>query len=535
MTKSITSEDILKDEVYSSEAMLTALFWKYPEYYLYYPQDKLNTSMFGNDVWSFFFQLGRIAHGKHLQDFDELSIIQIVGEYNAQDKFKQYGEFEFIKENVDFVKDKKDNFEKYYEDVKKYFLLRELREIFGDKVIEKKDKYDYKKMNRFQIQIYWQDKVNEIAINNDAPIKDYNLFDPDEMREMVEELNEESDFGMPLFNAKKMTEILQGWGDHTITILSGFSGNGKSSYTVHSIVLGALVHKEKLVIMANEMGIKAYRKLALITIMGSKELYEKTNGLKGFDRKNINKGNFTEDEKKRLHAAINWVEENLDGDNSLIKLIPLDAYTIDSIEQVMRHYAHRNYKSFILDTAKPTEGGGNMPRWQRFVEDYERFEKLIDPDKGLGVKLFTTVQAADEAIRMKFLDERCLGDSKKIKNVADTVLHMRPVRSDELEGGKKEIEVYDFFPKDISKERIDYLKKEGWYNDHTFDTSKTSYWRLKRKLDKEHNYYLIFTSKNRRNESNLTGLDVLVVKVNFNSNKWDEIGWTKDVERDTNY
>lgn len=535
MAERVLTKDKLKDEAYSSEAFLTALFWKYPEFYLYHPEDKLNGNMFGNNVWSFFFQLGRIAHNKQLQDFDEISISQIVAEYGIQDKFKKYGEFDFIQENIEYVGDKKENLEKYYEDVKKYFLLRELRNIFGDKVAERTDKYNYKKMNRFEIQIYWQDKVNQVAINNDAPITEFDLFDPDEMREMVNELDEESDFGMPLYNSKKVTEIMQGWGDNTLTILSGFSGNGKSSYSVHSLVLGCLVNKEKLLIIANEMGVKAYRKLALITAMGSKDLYEKASGLKGFDRKNINKGDFTEEEKKRLHLAIDWFEENLDGENSLIKFVPLEEHTIDNLEMVMRHYAHRGYRKIIWDTAKPTDGRGNTPRWQGFTEDFERISQLIEGDTGLDVSVFATVQAADEAIRMKYLDERCLGDSKKIKNVADTVLHMRPVRTDELKGGKNSIEVYEFFPKSISKERIAYLKKEGWYKDPEFDSTNQPYWKFKRKLDKDHNYYLFFTSKNRRNESNLTGLDVLVVRVNFNSNRWDEIGWTKDIERDTNY
>ncbi len=100
---------------------------------------------------------------------------------------------------------------------------------------------------------------------------------------------------------------------------------------------------------------------------------------------------------------------------------------------------------------------------------------------------------------------------------------------------KKELEVYDFFPKDMSEERTSYLKKQGWKSDPTFKSEGKPYRRLIRTLDKENNYYLFFCSKNRRNESNLTGLDVLVMKINFNSNKWDEIGWTKNVERDINY
>src|SRR5690606_33279686 len=126
-------------------------------------------------------------------------------------------------------------------------------------------------------------------------------------------------------------------------------------------------------IIANEMDLAQYRKLLLLTVMGS-ELYEKFKDIfekPRFKRANINKGNFTPEELKKLKMAVEWIEEKIEGKDSLIKFIPLEDYTMDNVEKVVKKYAPRGYRRWIIDTAKPSEGG-NKERWQQFVEDFDR-------------------------------------------------------------------------------------------------------------------------------------------------------------------
>ncbi len=163
----------LKMKCIKTKQFLVGLFWKFPDFYLYYDDNKINRSHFGNKIWDFFFQLGRLAHQKHLQEFDEVSIASIVQEHGREKYYEKFGEYEFISELMEEVKNKKANFEAHYEAVKKYGLLREFRQLFGDNVIDNSldEKYNYKKMDRFEIQAYWQSKVSDIALGNDAPIK----------------------------------------------------------------------------------------------------------------------------------------------------------------------------------------------------------------------------------------------------------------------------------------------------------------------------------------------------------------------------
>jgi hypothetical protein len=85
---------------------------------------------------------------------------------------------------------------------------------------------------------------------------------------------------------------------------------------------------------------------------------------------------------------------------------------------------------------------------------------------------------------------------------------MRSVWDDEFKDGKREIKVYQY--------RKSTKIPKG------YETIETT---LEKSSD--YTYMLLFTSKNRRGMSNDTGLDVLVFKVSFNRNSWQEIGWTK--------
>lgn len=508
--------DALKEEVFSKEAYLCGLAWANPDIFSVYNADKMGVSHFGNKIWKFYWGLGRHLFDKQLNVFDDISVQEAVNELKLQAKYDKYGGFDVIDEMMHEVKDYHDNFEGYYDEVKKYAMLRELRDLIGDKVVKPSGKYDYKKMSREQIGTYWNDKLNSISVNfSDSTNDEFDLLD--ELESFIEEIDSDPDIGMSYYKSKKFTDITNGWAYGTLSILSAFSGNGKSSFVLEKLVMQCIHEQEKMLIIANEMDVAQYRKLLLITIMGA-ELYNKfveEFGKKNatFNRKNLNKGNFTVEEKSQLIEAVKWVRNLLKGKNDLIKFVAMETYTMDNVEKTVRHYARRGYKRLIVDTAKPSEGGGNVARWEQFVQDFDTLYKLARANGGgLNLALFATVQNADTALNMRYLDERCLADGKKIKNVADVVLHMRPVWSDEYEDGANELKVKQFIP-----------ASKSWTGE---------YEEIEKTLQVGKVYYLVFVSKNRRGQTNVTGLDVLVYEANFNSNRWKEVGWAINVKKD---
>ncbi|BAO04761.1 replicative DNA helicase [Clostridium botulinum B str. Osaka05] len=497
----------LLDDVYIAESYLVGLFWASPDTYIQYTEDKISHKTFGNRIWKFFFYLGRKLSEQNIKIYDDITVEDYLQEKDKiRKEYEEYGGYNTIHEMVNEVKDKLDNFDGYFSMVKKYNLLRELYSLLGEQVIIKTNKYNYKILNSEQISTYWQDKLNNILITSESKIEEYNLLEG--LEELIDELNINPDMGMPFNNSKDMTNICNGWDYGHLYMISGFSGTGKTSITLNKVIISCIKNKEKLLIIANEMGIKDYQKLLLITLIGN-DLYDwlKQNNLKGFYRQNIDKGNFSDEDLKKLKKASEIAKKMVNNELDLIKFVPIDIYTMSNVEKTLRYYANRGYRRVIIDTAKPTEG--NKERWVQFVEDFEKLDKLTRAEAGgLNLSLWTTVQAGDGYIHERFLTYDCLGDAKKIKNVASVVWHLRKVWDDEYEGEKNELTCYRYSqnsntPKGYELEEFT-LKKSNSYQ-----------------------YMLMFTSKNRRGQSNETGLDVLVFKTSLNSNTWREVGWTK--------
>ncbi|TVX86011.1 replicative DNA helicase [Paenibacillus agilis] len=522
----------LSTESYNKEAMLVGILWNNPDMFDIYNEEKLNKKTFGNVIWAFYMGIARKLHKENYSVFDDITVQQAVTELKLNERYEKYGGYEIIEELMEETKEALENFEGYYDEVKKYALLREYYKLFGDKVIEQRDNYDYKKLSRNEISMYWNDKLNNIDIDhNETNIVAYNLLA--NLKDFINKLDINPDLGMPFYKGRKLTDIINGWATGTLSIIGAFSGNGKSSFVMEKLIMSCIQEGEKLAIIANEMDLEQYQKMLLITVMGA-EMYEKFKDYFGdkvrFNRKSINKGNFTAEEKMKLELAVEWVEEKIDGNDSLIKLIPLEEYTMDNVEKVVKKFARRGYHRWIVDTAKPSEGGGSKERWRVFVEDFDRLYKLARKQGGgLNLAMMATVQQADTHVGKYWLNEQCLADGKKIKNVADLVWHLRPVHPQEYEGGANELEVINW----IRKSDDMFNQDEGVDDDVSFQTDDgTTLMKQKVTLKQGKVYYLLFTSKNRRGMTNLTGLDVLVLEVDFNSNRWKEIGWCKNVRRD---
>lgn len=523
----------LNEESYNKEAILVGILWNNPDIYNSYSVEKLNKKTMGNAVWAFFVGLGRHLHDSQLSVLDDISVYSAVKDLGLTERFEKYGGYQVIEELMEETKGKEANFVAYFDEVKKYALLREYFKLFGNKVLENTEVYNYKELKRNEISLYWNDKISNIDIqHNDTQIEAYNLLA--DLDSFIEDLDINPDIGMPLYRGNRLTDMINGWAYGTLSIIGGFSGNGKTSFIIEKIFMSCIKEQEKLLVIANEMDLAQYRKLLLITIMGT-EMYEQFKDLfekPRFNRKNMNKGNFSVDEKAKLKLAIKWIQ-GVDGHESLIKFVPLESYTMENVEMVIRKYHRRGYRRVLVDTAKPSEGGKNKERWQQFVEDFDTLYKLARADAGgLNLAMFCAVQQADNMVGKYWLNEQVIADGKKIKNVADLVWHLRPVFPKEYEGGDRELKVITWTPlEDDMFNQDENQEKDDNQEVIEMDDGKKM---IKKIIKLKHGrvYYLLFTSKNRRGQTNLTGLDVLVLEVDFNGNRWREVGWTKNVFRD---
>jgi replicative DNA helicase len=499
----------LKKETIIHEAYFTALFYNNPSLYAFYPEDKINVKTFQNPAWGFFFGLGRSLHKKEIKIFDDISVVNHAKEIGILEKFENYGGYASVEEVMYEVQGKEDNIDAYYDEIKKYALLKNLVELFGEKVLTPNGKYNYKLMTKNQIHIFWNDQVNQLGMDGDNKYDEHDLLKG--LKQDILRWSVNPAVGLPFYKSPQMTKITTGWDFGNLYLFGGFGGSGKTSMSFNKVIMSCIEKREKLLILANEQGIDEFKKMLIITAMGV--------GTKNsFNRQRINEGEFTDEEFDRMNKAVEWVEELCGEDDSIIKFVFMEDYIMEDVKKVIRHYANRGYKSVMIDTGKPSEGGSQMVRWERFTEDFKDLYKLCRPNGGgLNLRMWVNVQLGDASLRSRYLDEHAFGDSKKIKNEASVVFMIRAVWVDEFKDGTNELQVYkwEHDPENPFANENGMIKKE-----FTLEQGKV--------------FYLLFTPKNRRGRDIKTGLDILVLQPNFNNNTWREVGWTQ-VANDRNY
>jgi hypothetical protein len=520
-------KDKLKEETVISEAYLCGLFWNTPEQYLFYPEDKINRKMFFNDIWEFYFGLGKYMKvDKGINVFDEISVAKHIKELGLEAKYERFGGFDAIKEVMEEVEGLEENLDAYYMEIKKYNLLKNLHDLFGDKVLKKTEKYDYKALNKEELLTLWLDKVNQLALDGDAKFEEHYLLSG--LKKDIHEWNENPDIGLEFYHSKLMTNICTGWDYGNLYIYGGFGGSGKTSFTFAKVIMSCIANKEKLLIIANEQGIKEFKKLAIATAFGLMKEY--------FKRQKLNEGGFTEEEIEKLKNAADFLEQMAKGEDGvvnekLIVFVFMEDYVMSQVKKIVRHYSNRGYKSVLVDTGKPSEDAGSMARWERFTEDFKDLYKMCRPNGGgLNLRMWVNVQLVDTAQGRRFLDENAFGDSKKIKNEASVCFMGRHLWDSEYAGGSDEVSAWMNIPYSEVLEDDPFFEIE--YDDNGNPKPYQKKWfKLERYYETEdgkkfpNNYFLLFTPKNRRGTDNKNGQPVLIMRINLNNNTWTEVGW----------
>jgi hypothetical protein len=498
-----TTKDVAKKEVDKisrqaeiNEAYFVGLLWADP--YNNYGEyaDIMSQDEFIHDVWGFYYELGRLMYDDGIKNFDDITVHTKVKERGIEADFKQFGQMNTIDDAVNIVKDNIDNIEYYYETIKKNYTVRQLYLLFGEKVLISKGKYDYSKLTREQLTTYWTDKMNKISLDNVNNYEAENLYIDAET--FIERLESESADTLPLFNSYLMNSITQGVARGHVTMFGGFGNTGKSSITSEKFVMSLIANKEKGILILNEEDAQSFRQKIVLSILWHEF---KT----GIDRKRMVNGGLQEADKEKIRQAFGRMNELLDENDGLIKVIFMEKYVIKDLEKLVRFWANRGYINLMIDTHKVSDDSEHKERWQTFVEDMKTIYRLTRKNAGgLNLRTWVNFQLADSAIKNRYLDFEAIGEGKASKNEASVVFMFRPVWADEYEGEKKELDCYR-------------LKKKA--NGQGYDKEFF-------KLEKGKTYYLLFTPKNRFGTNNDSGQPIMVIEPNFNANHFREIGWT---------
>ncbi|GIN67044.1 hypothetical protein J41TS2_24650 [Bacillus sonorensis] len=497
-TKSLVKKQVeeINKSAEITEAYFVGLLWSDPFNNFSEYSDTITQDEFIHDVWGFYFELGRRMYDEGIKKFDDITVHTKVKEYNIIDDFEKYGKMVTIEDAVNIVKENVDNIEHYYEVIKKNYVIRQLFLLFGEKVLINKGKYDWKKMNREQLAMYWNDKVNQINLENVNRYEVENLYtDPEEF---IRKLEEDSADMLPFYNSILLNSISQGVARGHVFMWGGFGNTGKSSIMSDKFVMSCIANKEKLLIVLNEEDAQSFRQKIVLSILNHEY------GT-GFDRKRMVNGQLKESDKELIRKAFQKMREMIDGVDSQIKIIFMEKYVMKDLEKIVRFWANRGYINLLIDTHKVSDDSQYDQRWQTFVEDMKTIYRLTRKNAGgCNLRTVVTFQLADSAIKNRYLGFDAMAEGRGAKNEASVVMMFRPCWSDEYEGEKRELDCYKL------KKRSD-----GKGYDKEFF-----------KLEKGKTYYLVFTPKNRFGSNNENAQPVLVIEPAFHRNAFYEKGWT---------
>jgi replicative DNA helicase len=285
--------------------------------------------------------------------------------------------------------------------------------------------------------------------------------------------------------------------DESLFLMGDYVVTHNTSIMAEKFVMACVTEREKTLVLLNEEDAHSFRQKILLSILN----HEFNTRI---DRKKLTNGALTDKDEETIHRAFEKMKELMDGDEALIKVVYMEKYVMDDLENIVKLWANRGYNNLFIDTHKVTDEYKNDKRWEAFVEDTKRIHRLTRENAGgLNLRTVLTFQLADAHLHDKFLGFDAIGEGKAAKNEAAIVMMYRPIFGDE------------------------YDKLHVYRNRNKGTEAQPHFEKEKVELDKTKTYYLLFAPKNRYGANTDNGQPILVLKPEFDFNAFKEVGWTQ--------
>ncbi|MGL5190518.1 MAG: DnaB-like helicase C-terminal domain-containing protein, partial [Cetobacterium sp.] len=211
-----------------------------------------------------------------------------------------------------------------------------------------------------------------------------------------------------LFSVSKATR-----GVHlgNMSMLSSGTNVGKTSMNYSEFMMNFLDQGEKVFIYSNESAIDDFRDMLLIRTLTKHLQYY------GLTRTKLNELDILKNKDRQKYEEymikISEARKYIDlhyGDS--LVLFSVSRYSITEFNTLMRRYAHRGWKYFLLDTMK-SEDAGDKQATGKLVQQSRSIYELA---RQLNVHVMASYQIASylKQNMKRILDESCLSGSKQI-------------------------------------------------------------------------------------------------------------------------
>ena len=457
------------------EASFVFCLWKDPT--LYDDYKEVNA---GNDKTLitrdavYYFNLGRALRNQGLNTLDALSVDNFLATRPQIKKmFDEYGGWKEIEELKNLVKE--ENVASYFDEIVKKNMLIRTSEKYEEML------NDIDKFKGLTSESVYEtfDTINSamaLTCNKESHIEDFTITDQD-MADFKNGVDNGVSYAKacPLLN---YTTIGLPIGD--MTLLSGHSGTGKSSFAFN-ILISIAKNGSPVGIISNEMQLKVYKNMLLAYVLTEDLDYYK------ITRKKIKMGNWTPEEEEMITKAREIINTKYAKMMYFVKMFNNNTNLV--IKHMKRLSRLKGVKVFCWDTLKSDDVMTDK-MWQELLMSSRRVFNEVAKEKW---SLICTFQLALYTTNQRYLDAGCLSNSKQIKEVVSEHIMLRKLWNDEYTGEKFDCKPYKFDGK---------VKVEI-------------------KLDKDKTYVVAFIDKTRNDEN----ARCILYEWGTVWNKWKELGY----------
>lgn len=491
--------------------MLIGCIYKQPEFLIEVGQYIKSKYDFYDPVTRFLYDNAMIMYETRSQTFNKTTIAAFMAEDpDRLQQFKKYGGYRTIEEYMKLGLE--DNFNNYYECLKKYSLLREYQRN-GYNIQRIVDHAKFELFTALDIYRLIRSKVDRIhtviLTHSEAEILNAGII------ETINSCMERPDMGLSL-PYPILNDLFRGLKLKSMMAVGMLSNAGKSRFMFKLIAYVTLVLKQKVFVLLNEMTVEEMRYALITTVLNNKEfkelhgittrknereitlgLYKDDHG-KYIYREQDDWGDFEESveeyiqrvsknsiEYRKLMKVAKWIEDETHG---LIFAKDVNgAYDDKTLEFEIRKASIVHGIQYVFyDTLKQETD---------FVSDWGALKatttKLTEFAKQLNMFIYASIQLTDDAnhMRPEDLTSSQIANAKQLKHVLHTLMLF------------KEIE-----RKDYNKYRF-YAKNQDWGepSEHELEVNKR--------------YYIGVIDKNRFGSKKK-----LLFEVNLDTNEWYEMG-----------
>lgn len=490
--------------------MLVGSIYKDPNLFVEHGHNIRSKYDFYDEATKFFYDNAEILYRKRSQSFNR----SVINTYMAEDTdrlllYKKYGGWKTIESWMGLSIT--DNFQSYFEVLKKYSLLREYqRNGFAIEKIVNHPKFEMlSALDIYRLIRSKADRIHTVILTNEeAEVLNSNI------KTTLLHCMEMPDMGITI-PFPIMNDIVRGFKRKSVMAVGMLSNAGKTRYMIKLIAYITLVLKEKVFGLLNEMTVEEIRYALITTVINNPE-FQELHGLKlKKDEKELtlglykdNNGNFIYPIKDEWGEVIESIEdyakrvsENSVEYNKIMQIadwIESETQPLICVKDVASAYDDKTLE-FEIRKAKLTQGINyffydTFKNGLQTTGDWAAMKitatKLTELAKELDMFGYLSIQLTDDAnyIKSDELTSSNIANAKQVKHVLHTLFLF------------KEIPKSDFG-------RYAVITNNDWGTN------------TKHNLDATKRYYCCVTDKNRFGPKKK-----LLFEVDLDKNIWTEVG-----------